>query len=1434
MKKRILGLTLAVGMILVLGSSAFGAASPYSKPTFNTKSALDVGTVGRFYKVSIDIATKGLDDKTAVYVTSEDGGDYGLNWQVRGGNNSGASNTAVYNMASKDGVVTLYLSGTPKRGSKNGFRFDVFASNDQGTAQRTYILKINGTTPVITTSTDLAEVAAINKNGNDTVKAVVVGQGFTNTDIKGKGTRPVVWSMSGAPSGVTISYDKANNATLEATTSSDITAKLNGSFDKAGKFNIRVTAENKDLGVKTTKAFTLTVLDSPDITTTKLPDATVGTAYRASLAGVGGNADFKLVWGVSASGGSENNLKALPTGLSIDKEGRIFGTISGDVPYFKRYSKDVTFSVPFTAKSGVNGNYVKTKSIDIVVKNIKPEFPSKDQLVILKKISTSEDINNIEVYIKSGGDISVDVSLPEGLSVDTTKLNDRDTRKVVIKGRPKQAAKSASGRIVARSGAGDNTLTLKFEIDAPDVSIDLKSGSLPEGAKPATEAFTKVVLVVSQEPVKWTASNLPKGLTFEVSKDNPRYAEITGAYDTTKEPALDKNGRGIYRITATNTVTKKTATLSRDARIYISPDVSQFDALATKSGLPAITTGKLYKTDIKLKGTGAYIKSIQVNGTDINKASKDVPEGNSLGKFWFISDDKGKNTLYAMVNKMPSDKQFGVKFTATNPANMEIKSKLVSANVKGVAPKFVSSAFPTTPKMTNGTALASPLSIDISGTKPISFEAYISKSDAKKAGLSADASNLDTKGNIKLTFGGDNGDPTIGLKLISGDKADDNTMTQLALSGTPTVSVTNLPITIVAKNAEKSVTKAFKITIDAKGDPKWVSGDKKVSDDFKIEGTAGKPLPGGIVIKASADKPFVITVSQKSGTPKNGITATYVSKDVTISGTPTAGKETKTPITLTITNPTTKKKHTVKVTIEGKLAPIITTKKYGDTDNVAFSKDFEVGKAVNIKLNAKGSKTITWGTASKDTLKNTYGLTFDEKTGTIRGTAALPTSGDVASGVRPFKPIIFTVSASNSAGSSDATVKLGIKGKKPKFVTKVITLKQDGSNIGSADSKLFTDIASGDAKNSVAWSIIDTEKANKIGIGSISSSRNVGILSAATGGLLATKGTPIRFKADNVGSAVTGSVKIVINDPTPSVDKTGDQTIATSPTAKVTTSGTQLKLGSNVTGDTKITWSVTKAPGSGVTAKITANNNDGGKTATLTFSAPKGLKLGTSKDHTVSVDVEIAATNKVTKESGKQKFKLGINTKAVWDTLTANGALPEDEDLDTEEAELTDDEAEDLGEGEEADEAEDSVTIGAERTEASLSAGERAVIEQGGYVIAAILPEITVADDGQYDLEVDLNEAAPEGAELKWFAFPRNTAPSDDDDIVEFYDEAGAEIEAVPANHKVVASPWLDAEVTYAPVIAVKDENAKNAKGSLDDAKEGEVVTEEALEGSAE
>ncbi|MBR0074551.1 MAG: hypothetical protein IJP96_02200, partial [Synergistaceae bacterium] len=223
--------------------------------------------------------------------------------------------------------------------------------------------------------------------------------------------------------------------------------------------------------------------------------------------------------------------------------------------------------------------------------------------------------------------------------------------------------------------------------------------------------------------------------------------------------------------------------------------------------------------------------------------------------------------------------------------------------------------------------------------------------------------------------------------------------------------------------------------------------------------------------------------------------------------------------------------------------------------------------------------------------------------------------------------------------------------------------------------------------------------------------------------------------------------------------------------------------------------------------------------ATINFSVNKKHEGGTAK-------FEVTATNTTTKQtSDPVEFTV---TVSAWDSAALpedSTALPEDTTATPEDTTaLPEEDVESLlpkdrmlGEGD--------VKLGNERTADTITDEELRQIEAilgEGYEIAAILPEVTVTADGQYDLIIDLNDKASgdvasedeaeaakklAGKELVWFAFPRDVEPSEDDEIVDFYDMEGHDTKVIPESNVFVVSPWFDKEVVYAPVIAVKSDN---------------------------
>ena len=88
------------------------------------------------------------------------------------------------------------------------------------------------------------------------------------------------------------------------------------------------------------------------------------------------------------------------------------------------------------------------------------------------------------------------------------------------------------------------------------------------------------------------------------------------------------------------------------------------------------------------------------------------------------------------------------------------------------------------------------------------------------------------------------------------------------------------------------------------------------------------------------------------------------------------------------------------------------------------------------------------------------------------------------------------------------------------------------------------------------------------------------------------------------------------------------------------------------------------------------------------------------------------------------------------------------------------------------------------------------------YVTAAVIPAITVSADGRYEFTVSIDSSIPEGAYIEWHSFPYGVEA--DGEIYTLKDSNGREIIAVPKNHSVTVSAYLEGGVMYEPLITAR------------------------------
>ena len=607
-----------------------------------------------------------------------------------------------------------------------------------------------------------------------------------------------------------------------------------------------------------------------------------------------------------------------------------------------------------------------------------------------------------------------------------------------------------------------------------------------------------------------------------------------------------------------------------------------------------------------------------------------------------------------------------------------------------------------------------------------------------------------------------------------------------------------------------------------------VGTSKTITVSVPLKTTNGTVTPVTFKV-GSKSGPYFITGKPDPDRVKNGLTYTLtqpkyngkgeISQDgqVTISGKLLrVDKETKTPITFTATNPSTKAKATLKVNVIGKVAPYFDEKKV-DKGYITGTKETTAGKVPSVKVKAKGSKTIYYDIPYSADLAalTALRLSFDAKKGAMialnKGKKdTLPTSDDSGK----FSPIDITVRATNDAGSATIKAKVGIRGAKPKFITKRIdiynnevTYHKFRMKIGS--SYVDYDTEGVDIKFSPE-STADTKTLDKIGLAivnwdeikittqspeihsgdvtvSVDKTFSSGDVLSDDEGNYLSEGVNFRI--------VSGEVKLESVDV--NYAASGDKAIA---------SGDVYVVFLTWSGD--VSLDKTEVISGDVTTYVTVIKESPDKSLKnnliLQVVNPDLLLV----KEVTGYPINIVASNIGTEVVGKLRIVLhALSTSGSTSTTTTtrNAGL----DRTAQSAEGTRNTSTLRGDsrlGLDSDSDSDSegkLSLGTERTLADLTAEQLSQIEAEGLMVVAVLPEMSADEAGQYDIDADLDENAPEGAELVWLAFPRDE-PSDDDKIADFYDTEGELIENVPESRKVVVSPWLREGVIYEPVIAVK------------------------------
>ena len=220
---------------------------------------------------------------------------------------------------------------------------------------------------------------------------------------------------------------------------------------------------------------------------------------------------------------------------------------------------------------------------------------------------------------------------------------------------------------------------------------------------------------------------------------------------------------------------------------------------------PSITTKSLKNA----KTDKPYSVTLTAKGTEnITWTAAGLPDTLTL--------TQNENGTKATISGTPTEAgTYAVTFTAEN--SFDLTTKTLNLKVDGVAPKI-------TFKLSKGTVNSeyTGSKIYVTGTKPITFTHSVTiPSDLQKYGISS-LSDL----GLTLDYDSENA--------------------SAAITGTPTISFKNLPITITAQNSISKQTKTAKLTITGQK-PQFISENESsytydtgedVNIDFEVEATS--------------------------------------------------------------------------------------------------------------------------------------------------------------------------------------------------------------------------------------------------------------------------------------------------------------------------------------------------------------------------------------------------------------------------------------------------------------------------------------------------------------------------------------------------------------------------------------------------------------------
>jgi len=363
-----------------------------------------------------------------------------------------------------------------------------------------------------------------------------VGEAYPATTLSGAGgVAPYTWTASGLPAGLSLSAEGVLTGTPEAHTPSpaNVTVTVTDALSASTSVSLGLTVDPADLVV----------------TTSSLPDATVGSPYSQALAASGGVTPY--TWTTSST---------LPEGLSLTTSGVLGGTATTHT------AEPASIEITVTDGRGSTS----TATVMLTVK------PAPLTITTSSLADATVGAFYTRTLVASGGVApytwSTSSTLPDGLG-----LSDEG----VLSGTPTSATTGPVNVVITVEDSLGATRTSELQLTVNAAPLVVQTTSLPNATVGAPYTVT-LLASGGVAPYSWHAAALPDGLTLTDD------GTLTGT-PTTAAP------------TATVDVTVTDAR-SQTATALLSLTVNPATLVVTTSSLPAATINEGYSATLEAAG----------------------------------------------------------------------------------------------------------------------------------------------------------------------------------------------------------------------------------------------------------------------------------------------------------------------------------------------------------------------------------------------------------------------------------------------------------------------------------------------------------------------------------------------------------------------------------------------------------------------------------------------------------------------------------------------------------------------------------------------------------------------------------------------------------------------------------------------------------------